>query len=137
MRGLTQWLILPLLLIAGGTSAASNPQPIRLEEPETVLRAFLTALANNKLREAYDLVDPETKKHGEPIANRTPVDYQTFVTEAGQSLGKFSDYRMGDRRTERNGVVRIWVSFGGDNDETMLVRRNGRWYVADPIHIIR
>ena len=44
---------------------------------------------------------------------------------------------MGGRRTEKNGVVRIWVSFGGDNDETMLVRRNGFWYVADPIHIIR
>ena len=55
-----------------------------------------------------------------------------------EGLGKFKDYKLGQSRWESPDCFRIWVTFGGsDNDETQIVRENGKWYVADPIHIIR
>jgi hypothetical protein len=136
-------LALPLALPFAWLSSAPAPlpKPARpaLEGPEDALQAFLGALAKKDLTRAHGLVAPSTKEGGDPIAYRAKVDYDTFAAEAaGQPAGKFGAYRLGKRREEARGRVRIWVHFEcGDNDETLLVREGGRWYVADPIHIIR
>jgi hypothetical protein len=45
---------------------------------------------------------------------------------------------MGGYRWENASRFRIVVVLDGwDTDEVLLVREDGRWYVADPIHIIR
>lgn len=116
---------------------AENP-PSKAGPEEVVLRNFLDALAKGEVDEAYALVAPGTKLEGDPIAYGAKVDRETFSNEfEAQSAGKFGDYKVGKQREEGN-RVRIFIHFkGGDNDETLLVQEEGRWYVADPIHIIR
>ena len=107
-------------------------------DAECVLRSFLCALTKEDLKEAHALVAPSTKENGDPIAYRAKADYDSFAAEATGRAEKFGEYRLGMRREEEKGRVRIFVHFeGGDNDETLLVLEDGRWYVADPIHIIR
>lgn len=108
-------------------------------EPEDVLKRFLFALSEGETQRAYDLVAPTTKESGDPVAYRAKADFRSFAAEAkALSREKFANYELGRRREDGKDRVRIFVHFtGGDNDETMLVREDGRWYVADPIHIIR
>ena len=124
---------------AGSQDALRAAAPLAQDGPECVLRAFLRALTKEDLKGAHALVAPSTKEEGDPIAYRAKADYDSFAAEAaGQPAEKFGAYRLGKRREEAKGRVRIFVHFdGGDNDETLLVREDGRWYVADPIHIIR
>jgi hypothetical protein len=46
-----------------------------------VLETFLGALASKNFKVAYGLVAPSSKKHGDPIAYKAPLDYKTFFTE--------------------------------------------------------
>jgi hypothetical protein len=107
--------------------------------PEEVLRAFLKALADEDTRSAYSHVALDTRKNGDAIAYQAKCDYESFTAEAKkQGHRKFAEYKLGEQRSEGENKVRIWLHFvSGDNDETMLIRVAGRWYVADPIHIIR
>jgi hypothetical protein len=107
--------------------------------PENVLKTFLKALADQDVKSAHTHVAPETKEKGDPIAYQAKADFNSFETEAkSQAHQKFAKYKLGEQRTDGNDKYRIWIHFdGGDNDEALLVRVKGRWYVADPIHIIR
>ena len=77
--------------------------------------------------------------NGDPIAYSARSDLEGFSAEATtQRPAKFKEYELGQRRSDGEDKVRIFVHFaGGDTDETLLIRVGGRWYVADPIHIIR
>ena len=127
------------------TARAGADEPKRSEArrdpavPVTVLRDFLHALEANDTRGAYALVAPSTKERGDPIAYRAAADYASFVSEVErQSPGKFGAYELGAVRPGGCGRRRVWVHFsGGDNDEVLMIREGGRWYVGDPIHIIR
>jgi hypothetical protein len=129
-------LVLQLNLLPPACQAITPPAD---GEAEDVLKRFLFALAEGETQRAYDLVAPTTKESGDPVAYRAKADFRSFAAEAkAQSREKFENYELGRRREEGKDRVRIFVHFtGGDNDETMLVREDGRWYVADPIHIIR
>ena len=113
-----------------------------------VLETFLGALASKDFRTAYELVAPSSKKHGDPIAYNTPLNYKSFLgelslhvsddTSADGGLRKFMGYKLGDHRWESPDRFRVLVTFQGwDRDEVLIVREDGKWYVADPIHIIR
>lgn len=127
------------LLLACGTLAGRADEPGRPDGAEAALRDFLDALAKQETRRAYSLVAPSTREGGDPIAYRAKADYDAFAQEAeGQPAAKFAAYDLGKRRDLGPDCVRLFVHFkGGDNDETLLVRVGGIWYVADPIHIIR
>ena len=112
-----------------------------MAEAEGVLREFLGALSEAQVERAYTVIAPSSKAIGDPIA-RAKLDYDSFATEVAESSPvKFTSYQLGERREEWAGRVRIWLHFGragaGDSDETLLLQEGGRWYVADPIHIIR
>jgi len=113
-----------------------------------VLETFLGALASKDFKVAYALVAPSSKKRGDPIAYRARLDYKAFLGELSPhvdddtapsgGLRKFMGYELGDRRWESPDRFRVLVTFQGwDNDEVLIVQENGKWYVADPIHIIR
>jgi hypothetical protein len=128
-------------------------------EPVAVLETFLGRLAAKDYSGAYSLVAPSSKKNGDPIAYHIPVDFRSFLAELepfsrplrcgsteSQTLvcpnnlyvRKFARYAMGGYRWENASRFRIVVVLDGwDTDEVLLVREDGRWYVADPIHIIR
>jgi hypothetical protein len=107
--------------------------------PEEVLRTFLKALADKDTKAAYEHVAPSTKDGGDPIAYQAKCDFASFANEAkAAGHAKFAQYKLGEQKPDGENKVRILLHFaGGDNDETMLIRVGGRWYVADPIHIIR
>jgi len=142
-----------------GPSEPGEPPPSR-DEPSArpvglpddramgVLETFLGALAGRDFKTAYGLVAPSSKKHGDPIAYRASLNYKSFLKELAPhvedgttpsgSLRKFTGYALGRRRWESPERFRVFVTFqGGDRDEVLIVRENDRWYVADPIHIIR
>lgn len=108
-------------------------------DPVEALRSFLAHLASGNYAGAYAHVAPSTKQAGDPICYRVKVNYDNFVRESsGRPGAKFAAYRLGKMRREADGRIRIWVHFnGGDNDEALILREGGWWYVADPIHIIR
>jgi hypothetical protein len=119
--------------------------PARGDDPPVDARAqgalenFLSALAGKAPERAYSHVAPETKKKGDPIAYGAKADYDSFLAEVkSQPAAKFGAFKLGKQRTVSKAEVRIFVHFeGGDNDETLIVKVGDRWYVADPIHIIR
>jgi quercetin dioxygenase-like cupin family protein len=113
--------------------------PRQPDEPGEALRQFLSALAKSDLTRAYAMVAPSTKEDGDPISNRAKADYASFQAEAeAQPSGKFGAYELGKRSEEGANRVRIFVHFkSGDNDEALLIREGNRWYVGDPVHIIR
>jgi len=123
------------------TISYANPKddPRHSDGASEALRQFLSALSNSEIKRAYGLVAPSTKEDGDPIANRTHVDQESFHAEVRtQPPEKFGAYVFGKRSVENENRVRIFVHFkSGDNDETLIVREGGRWYVADPVHIIR
>jgi hypothetical protein len=113
-----------------------------------VLETFLGHLATADVEKAYSLVAPSSKKRGDPIAYRAPLDYKSFLRELAphmeddtappKTLWKFLDYRLGKHRWETPLRFRIMVVFQRwDRDEVLIVREKKRWYVADPIHMIR
>jgi hypothetical protein len=108
-------------------------------DPVEALRSFLAHLASGNHGGAYAHVAPSTKREGDPICYRVKVDYDNFLKEvSGRPGAKFAAYRFGKVRQEADGRIRVWVHFNcGDNDEALIVREGGWWYVADPIHIIR
>lgn len=126
--------------------ALSPPSLARGDDPPAVdadaqeaLENFLSALAGKDPERAYTHVAPDTKKNGDPIAYRAKADYDSFLAEVkGCPASKFGAFKFGKQRTVSKTEVRIFVHFeGGDNDETLIVKDGDRWYVADPIHIIR
>jgi hypothetical protein len=135
------------VLIVLGVCAASVCAEERLEmaDPPAVLKAFMNRMAQGKIEKAYELVAPSSKKNGDPIAYQTPLDLASFRRELegiGYSDGefpfpKFANYRVGKQRQQTKDIFRIFIHMGGDNDEAMIVREQGRWYIADPVHIIR
>jgi hypothetical protein len=90
------------------------------------------------VRGAYGIVSPETQEKGDPIV-KVPVRSTDFQAEvAKQPAEKFAAYRFGTSRWESETRFRVWVHFeSGDNDEALLVKQGPRWFVADPVHIIR
>ncbi len=107
-------------------------------EPIHQLVRFLSYVTHGNNRHAFDLIAPETKKNGDPIAYDSPVDWKSFLNELPVNRKKFGQYHLGKIRWESPHCFRIFVHFsGGDNDEVMMVRKDGKWFVADPIHIIR
>jgi hypothetical protein len=137
---LTLGSVLLLQVFPAHPSPSSNPGDYKLtNDPVEALRSFLAQLASGNNRGAYTHVAPSTKQAGDPICYRVKVDYENFVKESSSHPGaKFAAYRLGKVRLEGDGRFRIWVHFnGGDNDEALLLREGGWWYVADPIHIIR
>jgi hypothetical protein len=126
-----------------------------------VLEDFLGNLSVGDFKAAYQFVAPSSIKNGDPIAYKAPLDYESFVKELAPfvkqktvvqpdgtqvtvvELPKFKNYKTGATRWEGPNRFRVWVTFqekgtgSVDNDEVLLVRENGKWYVADPIHIIR
>lgn len=109
-------------------------------QAEQALLDFLSALAAKDPKRAYEHVAPDTKKKGEAnFTPRIPLDYKTFVDEVnGRPAAKFGAFKFGKKRADGKDTWRIWVHFDdGDNDETLIVKVGDRWYVADPIHIIR
>lgn len=140
--------LIVLLCVASSSLAGRLQAEERLEmaDPATVLHTFMKRLATGQLEKAYVLVAPSSKKNGDPIANRAPLDFASFRREVEAMRNdiadeipfpKFSGYRTSTQRRPAPDLVRITIHMGGDNDETMIVRENGRWYVADPLHIIR
>ncbi len=128
------------------TSGASirNDQIQQEAECIGVLETFLGALAIGNTKTAFELVAPTSKAIGDPIGHRYPLTEETLAenmrtrVDASQGLAKFWLYRFGASRWESPTRFRLWLHFAsGDNDETMIVLENGRWYIADPIHIIR
>jgi quercetin dioxygenase-like cupin family protein len=118
-----------------------NPadDPRQQDKPREALRQFLSWLSKGETRQAYALVAPSTKEDGDPFVKGKGLDYDSFMAEVSrQPPEKFAAYEFGERRMESKDRVRLFVHFkGGDNDETLLVREGERWYVADPIHIVR
>lgn len=116
------------------------------DEPIGVVETLLGRLAAGELEAAYGLVAPSSKKKGAPIAYRAKLDYRSFLREVQSQFSdagedpypKFRQYKLGKHRWQTKTCFRIWIHFqGGDNDEAMVVREQGAWYVADPMHIIR
>ncbi len=107
--------------------------------PMAVLETFLGLLTEKQLEAAYGHIAPSSKAKGDPIAYNTPLDYESFVAEAEKvDPQKFAGYRIGASRWQGEHLYRVMVTLDGwDNDEVMIVKQEGRWYVADPIHIIR
>jgi hypothetical protein len=117
------------------------------------LVSFLALLAARDVKAAYDKIAPSSRQHGDPIAYRSPLDFDSFTREfadvcatpfgggpdatPGNGQNKFRHYTLGSRRWESPDRFRVTIDFGGDIDEALLVREAGRWYVADPVHIIR
>jgi hypothetical protein len=112
------------------------------------LESFLGALASKDFKTAYGLVAPRSKKHGDPIAYRAPLGYAAFLKELSphgkddasppDTLQKFTGYELGARRWESPIRLRVLVTFQGwDRDDVLIVREDSKWYIADPIHIIR
>jgi hypothetical protein len=82
-------------------------------------------------------VAPSSKANGDPIAYHAPLDFESFAKEI-TSPAKFKNYKLGESRWETSSTFRQLINVDGwDNDETMIVCEEGKWYVADPIHIIR
>ncbi len=114
--------------------------PDQQPDPISTLRAFLNHLSEAQDENAYGLVAPSSKERGDPIAYHAKLDFQAFQSELPdpETRGKFARYEIKNTRSESDVRVRIFVTLDGwDNDETLIVKENGRWYVADPIHIIR
>ena len=129
-----------LLLVLGCARAYCGDIRTKYDgNPDAVLTDFLSALSNDDVNTAYALIAPSTKRLGDPIAYLAPVDREAFATEvAARPPAKFAAYRIGKRRSDGPNRVRLFVHFtNGDNDETLLLREGDRWYVADPVHIIR
>jgi hypothetical protein len=79
---------------------------------------------------------------GDPIAANARADLAALADEIAAALaaspGKFTHWRLGDSRCQDETTFRIWLHFdSGDNDEAIIILEEGRWFVADPIHIIR
>jgi hypothetical protein len=126
------------LLVSATAHVDAEADESAQDSVEEALRGFLSALAKGEIEGAYALVAPTTKEKGDAIAG-VKVDYDSFAKEAkAQPPEKFGTYKLGKRRQEKEDRVRIFLHFkDGDTDETLLVREGKRWYVADPIHIIR
>ena len=132
-----------------------HPEPWKLrprltekeQRPVNVLKAFLTYLAHDQDRRAYELVAPSSREGGDPIAYQAALDFESFVRELAPGgdgadfdptfRNKFADYQLGAFRWESPERFRIFLDFGGDRDEALMVFEKGMWFVADPIHIIR
>ncbi len=135
-------LFLALCLSWGTPARGEDFHPL---EPVVVLETFLKNLAEGRIDEAYSLVAPSSREKGDPIAYHAKLDREAFGRELGVAPGdiggvpnaKFARYEMGTQRWETMHLLRVWIDFGGDRDEAMIVHEAGRWYVADPIHIIR
>ena len=135
------------LLLTVGCAEIAQPVP---EDPDpkltydqaiplTTLTRFLEFLSEEDLSSAYELVDAVTKESGDPVAYKTPVDFDSFVREV-KAVGfiKFENYKVESIRWESANRCRILLLLAGwDRDETTLVRHGGHWFVTDPIHIIR
>ena len=79
----------------------------RIERPEAeavqVLEKFLAKLAVGKIQDAYQLVAPSSKKTGDPIAYKTPLDPASFKREVDRMRSdaapvpypKFAQYKLG------------------------------------------
>lgn len=132
-------------ILIAATAYVAAEERLEMAEPQTVLKAFMKRMAHGEFEKAYELVAPSSIKNGDPIAYRTPLDFASFRRElegVGYSDGeipfpKFANYRVGKQRWETMKIFRIFIHMGGDNDEVMIVHEQGRWYIADPIHIIR
>src|SRR5262245_15448583 len=110
----TSLLILAILCVAvWPTSAfARGDDPPTNVDAQEALESFLSALAANDPKRAYEYVAPETKKKGDPIAYRAKVDYDSFVTEVdGQPAKKFGAFKLGKQRADGKDTWRIWVHF--------------------------
>jgi len=129
--------LLAVLCVALAPERGDDPT-VDADAQET-LESFLSALAGKDPERAYTHVAPDTKKNGDPIAYRAKADYDSFLAEVkGRPAAKFGAFKLGKQRTVSKTEVRIVVHFeDGDNDETLIVKDGDRWYVADPIHIIR
>jgi hypothetical protein len=127
-----------------------NPSQRAIDEVHALgaLENFLGVLASKDFKTAYGLVAPSSKKHGDPIAYRAPLGYAAFLKELSphgedgaslpDTLQKFIGYELGARRWESPSRLRVLVTFQGwDRDEVLIVREDSKWYIADPIHIIR
>lgn len=121
-----------------GSRQRRSDETNRQSAAVATLERFLAALATEDITSAYELVAPSSKEEGDPIAYRARLDAESFRKELfGVRLEKFEKYELGASRWESTDRFRIWARFGGDNDEAVIVREEGQWYVADPIHIIR
>lgn len=130
--------------VAADDRPAPQKTPPDVTKPIAALRSFLRFLAAEKVDKAYKLVAPSSRKNGDAVVTGVPLDFASFRREFGkvQSTARFQEYRLGKRRWENPKRLRVWVTLIGpglsrDNDEAVMVLENGRWYVADPIHIIR
>lgn len=137
-------LLLSCVAIPMLSAALAAPVPKYRARPaeadaQEVLESFLGALADNDPERAYSHVAPDIKKKGDPTASGTKFDYDSFLAEVQKRpVTKFGAFKFGKRRNVSETEVRIFVHFeDGDNDETLLVKEDGRWFVADPVHIIR
>lgn len=127
-----------LLLCFFVRSARSEAPPINADA-QKALEKFLSGLADEMPERAYFHVAPDTKKNGDPIAHDAKADYDSFLAEVKKRpADKFGAFKIGKQRTVSMTQVRIFVHFDdGDTDESLIVKVGERWYVADPIHIIR
>src|SRR5262245_12852145 len=121
------------------SSPARGGDPPADADAQKALENFLSALAGKDPERAYSHVAPDTKQKGDPIAYGAKADYDSFLAEVkSRPAAKFGAFKFGKQRTVGKTEVRIVVHFeDGDTDEAHIVKVGDRWYVADPIHIIR
>ena len=108
--------------------------------PDNTLNDFISAVITQDYELAYSLVAPSSKRDGDPIAYNADLDFDSFCMEIDRisASEKFQVHRIGATRVESSERVRIKVVFQeSDRDESLLIREEGRWFLADPIHLIR
>ncbi len=81
-------------------------------------------------------------KTGRPLEAETLLQSFRNRWTAHDALWGRSGWLLGrlqqdDGRHENKSRFRVWIDFGGDRDEALIVKDAGRWFVADPIHISR
>lgn len=111
------------------------------------LRVFLSLLAEGSYSRAYSLIAPRSKRAGDPVAYHAPLSYESFVAEltlypsthlAVRRNRKFREYELALSRWESPTRLLIGLNFyAGDRDEAVMVCERGRWFVVNPLHIIR